>query len=115
MVTEECPGGLSQLVAELQGSYGHAILVLFYVDTIMGSMVEDDVVSLYRELRRVGWNRQTPLSTLDVIIHTSGGDPELVIGWHKLLETPHRASPCWCRNTPIALARFYVLGQIILF
>ena len=65
----------SEAVGKLKGIRGHDLLILYWPDG-PGSMVGADTKTLYSELRRVGWNRNSRVRSLDVLIHTYGGNPE---------------------------------------
>jgi hypothetical protein len=66
---------LPDLVAQFQARYHHDVLVIFYGEPF-GRIIPLDIHSLYKELRRVSWNRVSPSSNLDIIIHTTGGHPD---------------------------------------
>jgi len=50
------------------------LLILYYPD-MYGSMRDEDVKDLYGEFRRRKWTRDADKRSLDVLIHTFGGDP----------------------------------------
>lgn len=109
MVSDKHTEKLIQSVNELQSRSKHALLILFYVDSVGGTMVGDDIFSLYRELRRVGWNRKSPVECLDVIIHTNGGDPA---AGYRMAQTIRDASK---KVTMIVVEHAYSAGTLLCF
>ncbi|MFI5087002.1 MAG: hypothetical protein ACHP7I_01285 [Terriglobales bacterium] len=49
------------------------LLVLYYPAS--ASMTENDIADAYQELRIAGWSREHPIPQLDLLVHTTGGDP----------------------------------------
>jgi Serine dehydrogenase proteinase len=51
------------------------LLVLYYHEQ-GGAMVESDVKDVYSAFRQRGWHSEAPRESLDVLVHSLGGEPE---------------------------------------
>jgi hypothetical protein len=50
-------------------------LLILYYDELNGFMLEDDIAVVHNQLRTVGFSREHKMDKLDVLIHTTGGNP----------------------------------------
>lgn len=53
----------------------HRPLLILYYDESHGTMIKDDVAVVYNQIRDAGFSRENKMSNIDVLLHTTGGDP----------------------------------------
>jgi hypothetical protein len=66
--------GFDKLAYEVRDLKNRPLLVMYYPDKD-GYMTTDDVRDVHDELRRRGFSRDNVAESLDVLLHTYGGDP----------------------------------------
>jgi hypothetical protein len=66
--------GIDKQASEIAQTRKRPLLVIYYPNGY-GSMEKEDVSYLYGEFRRRGWSRDKIKPSLDVLLHTFGGDP----------------------------------------
>jgi hypothetical protein len=66
---------LDEAILSLAKRRGRPLLVLYW-DASDGAIVDSDPRLIHRELRKRGWSRDSPKESLDVLLHTTGGDPD---------------------------------------
>ncbi|MBI4336798.1 MAG: hypothetical protein HY683_03075 [Chloroflexi bacterium] len=72
-VIEEARANLNKLVEEVAKRREHPLLIFFY--PARASINEDHIELLNDFMRGSGLSRSKPLDSLDVLIHTTGGEP----------------------------------------
>lgn len=66
---------VDRLARELIRLRSRPLLVLYYHEQ-GGAMVESDVRDVYGAFRERGWHSESPRGSLDVLLHSLGGEPE---------------------------------------
>ena len=70
---QESTNALRELVQQIESVRERPLLVMFYPDDLL--IEEEQIEQLHALLKSRGLRKGAPLDSLDVLIHTCGGDP----------------------------------------
>lgn len=118
-------GKLDEASMQLVRQRGRPVLILYYVLGEGGSMDDDDVEDIYNEFRMRGWSRDSSQRSLDILLHTWGGNPDAAYRIAQVIRDfasevtflipEHAASAgtltCLCGNE-IRMGAYAMLGPI---
>ncbi len=98
---------LDSLCGQLAQHRGRPLLVLYY--PIPGHMHQTDVRDVYTELRRAGHTKENKAASIDLLLHTEGGDP---VAGYRLAQTIRS----FCSDLVVLVPEYaYSAGTLLAF